>query len=215
MPRDFNSLAPGRSEQSFQWLIFKRMSFITGWGISSEIALRWMSLDFTGDKSTLVQVMAWCHRTTNHYLSQCWPRSVSPFVVTGPQWVKGSCQPFWMMSSNLKQLHIDGCRSFHENMNNFVVSTVPADGLAPDGARPSACTVVSKSKSCTFTELEFLKTDLQHFCFTTSCNQNGIKSTCLLNCQDEYTSATNLFFEVSFIFINSAVIPIKNLYEGT
>ena len=29
-----------------------------GWGISCEIALLWMSLDFTNDKSTLVQVMA-------------------------------------------------------------------------------------------------------------------------------------------------------------
>ena len=31
---------------------------IDGWGISCEIALIWMSLDFTGDQSTLVQVMA-------------------------------------------------------------------------------------------------------------------------------------------------------------
>ena len=37
-----------------------------------------MSLDLNEDKSTLVQVMAWCHQTTSHYLSQCWPRSVSP-----------------------------------------------------------------------------------------------------------------------------------------
>ena len=35
-----------------------------GWGISYEIALRWMPLDLTDDKSTLL-----------HYLSQCWPRS--------------------------------------------------------------------------------------------------------------------------------------------
>ena len=31
---------------------------IDGWGISCEIALIWMSLDFTEDLSTLVQVMA-------------------------------------------------------------------------------------------------------------------------------------------------------------
>ena len=30
-----------------------------GWGISYVIALRWMPLDLTDDKSTLVQVMAW------------------------------------------------------------------------------------------------------------------------------------------------------------
>ena len=58
-----------------------------GWGISYEIAFRWMPLDLTDDKSTLVQVMAWCRHATSHYLSQCWPRSMSPFGVTRPQWV--------------------------------------------------------------------------------------------------------------------------------
>ena len=59
-----------------------------GWGISCKIALRWMSLDLTDDKSTLVQVMAWCHQATSHYLGQCWPRFMSPYGVTRPQWVK-------------------------------------------------------------------------------------------------------------------------------
>ena len=58
-----------------------------GCNISSEIALRWTSLDLCDDKSTLVQVMAWCRQATRHYLSQCWPRSMSPNGVTGPQWV--------------------------------------------------------------------------------------------------------------------------------
>ena len=31
--------------------------------------------------------MAWCHQATSHYLSQCWPRSLSPYDVTRPQWV--------------------------------------------------------------------------------------------------------------------------------
>ena len=61
---------------------------IGGWGISCEIALILMSLDFTDDQSTLVQVMAWCRQATSHYLSQCWPRSLSPYAVTRPQWVK-------------------------------------------------------------------------------------------------------------------------------
>ena len=59
-----------------------------GWGISYEISLRWIPLDLTDDKSTLAQVMAWCHQATNHYLSQCWPRSMLPNGVTRPQWVK-------------------------------------------------------------------------------------------------------------------------------
>ena len=49
--------------------------------------LRWMSLDLTDDKSALVQVMAWCRQATSHYLSQCWPRSPSPYGVSRPQWV--------------------------------------------------------------------------------------------------------------------------------
>ena len=57
------------------------------WGISCKIALRWMSLDLTEDKSTLVQVMAWCRQATSHYLRQCWPRSMSPYGVIRPQWV--------------------------------------------------------------------------------------------------------------------------------
>ena len=31
--------------------------------------------------------MAWCGQATSHYLSQCWPRSMSPNGVTRPQWV--------------------------------------------------------------------------------------------------------------------------------
>ena len=33
-----------------------------GLGISYEIFLRWMSMDFTGEKWTLIQVMAWSRR---------------------------------------------------------------------------------------------------------------------------------------------------------
>ena len=83
----FNSLAPEKFEWNFRHVIFKQILVIDSWGISCEIALDWMSLDLTEDKSTLVQVMAWCRQATSHYLSQCWPRSVSPYGVTRPQWV--------------------------------------------------------------------------------------------------------------------------------
>ena len=58
------------------------------WGTSCKIALRWMPMDLTGENSTLVQVMAWCRQATSHYLSHCWPRSMSPYGITRPQWVK-------------------------------------------------------------------------------------------------------------------------------
>ena len=82
-----NSLAPGRFQFNFRQVIFKLILVNGGWGIPYEIALRWMPLDLTDDKSALVQVMAWCRQTTCHYLSQCWPRSMSPNGVTRPQWV--------------------------------------------------------------------------------------------------------------------------------
>ena len=32
--------------------------------------------------------MAWCRQATSHYMSQCWSRSMAPYGVTRPQWVK-------------------------------------------------------------------------------------------------------------------------------
>ena len=85
---EWNSLAPGKFERNFRHVIFKLILVIDGWGISCENALMWMSLNFADDQSTLVQVMAWCRQATSHYLSQCWPRYLSPYSITRPQWVK-------------------------------------------------------------------------------------------------------------------------------
>ena len=49
--------------------------FINGLNTRNEIGLMWMSQHFTNEKSTLVQVMAWCRQTTSHCLSQCRLRS--------------------------------------------------------------------------------------------------------------------------------------------
>ena len=68
-------------------MIFKLISMIDGWGISGDNVLRWMLLDLTNGNSTSVQVMAWCHQARSHYLSQCWPRPMTPYGVTRLQWV--------------------------------------------------------------------------------------------------------------------------------
>ena len=81
-------MAPGKSEWNFRYVIFRRILVTDNWGISCEIALIWMSLNFTDGQSALIQVMAWCCQATSHYLSQCWPRSLSPYDVSRPQWVK-------------------------------------------------------------------------------------------------------------------------------
>ena len=67
--QEFNSLAPGRSQFNFRKVIFKLTLVNGGWGISYEIALRWMPQDLTDDKWTLVQVMAYCRQATSRYLS--------------------------------------------------------------------------------------------------------------------------------------------------
>ena len=82
-----NSLAPGKFQWNFRYVIFKWILVVDGRGISCEIALILMSLDVINDQWTLVQVMAWCRQVPSHYLSQCWPRSLSPYGVTRPQGV--------------------------------------------------------------------------------------------------------------------------------
>ena len=62
---------------------------IGGYGISCDIVLRWLSVGVTENKSALVQVLAWCRQAPSHYLSQYWHRSMSPYGVTRPLWVKG------------------------------------------------------------------------------------------------------------------------------
>ena len=96
-----------------------------------------MSLDLADDKSTLVQVMAWCRQATSHYLSQCWPRSLTPYGVTRSQWVNvfhhhllAICRghPKWVGSS-LFSMSQDGCPrvfisliwgTFHQLLNNVL-----------------------------------------------------------------------------------------------
>ena len=82
-----NSLAPGKFEWYFRYVIFQGILVIGGWASSCEIALVWTSVDFANDQSMLVQVMAWWHQATSHYLSQCWPRSMLPYGITRAQWI--------------------------------------------------------------------------------------------------------------------------------
>ena len=120
---------------------------IDSWSISWEIVLRWMSLDRTvDDKSRLVQVMAWCRQAGSHYLSRCWPRSLFPYGITGPQWfeawIKWQKQIFW---GNIKMWIVDifhityyiliGDWSVQERCNSSV--------LAVELCRHNLCKIVS------------------------------------------------------------------------
>ena len=72
---------------------FNLASLIGLFKSSYDNVLRWMPQDLNDDKSTLVQVMAWCLQATSHNLNQCWLRSPTPYGVTRPQWVKVQRQP--------------------------------------------------------------------------------------------------------------------------
>ena len=56
--------------------------------LSCILFFRWMPWNPTDEKSKLVQVMVWCRQATSHYLSLCWPTSLSPYVVIRTHWVK-------------------------------------------------------------------------------------------------------------------------------
>ena len=84
-----------------------------------EIALRWMPQGLTDDQSTIVQVMAWCRQATSHYMKQRWPRSMSSYGVSRPQWVNSPFQWDW-----------EYCRGFHD-------STVPQSHPSTPWGSPS------------------------------------------------------------------------------
>ena len=83
------SLALGRCGNNFECVISEHL--IKFMRTSCDIALRWMTQQNpTDDKSTLVQVMAWCRQTRSNCLSQCRPRSISLYGITRPQCVNSS-----------------------------------------------------------------------------------------------------------------------------
>ena len=105
-----NSLAPGRPGCHFKTAIFNLVLLIGILISSNDNALRWMPWHLTDEKSTLVQVMAWYRQATSHYLSQCWPISMSPYGVARPQRVNECCR-----------LSEKKCDKIWGNIYNFVV----------------------------------------------------------------------------------------------
>ena len=131
----FNSLAPGRSECDSKNVIFNLVLLI---GISRSSygnALQWMPQDLTDDESTLVQVMAWCRQATSHYLSQCLPRSLSPYGVTRPRWVNAntpnyhsglySPQPY-PPCNNFLSSHVHPCNNI---LSAFLHNSAPCNDI--------------------------------------------------------------------------------------
>ena len=85
-----NSWTPGWCGSNFKSTIFKLIIQNSSLGTHCEIALMLMPQNLTDETLTLVQLIAWSRQARNHYLSQCSPRSVSPYGITKPQWVNSS-----------------------------------------------------------------------------------------------------------------------------
>ena len=51
--------------------------------------------------------ICWCHQATNHYLSQWWPRSESPYGITRPQWVNNHLKDsnYWYPIYKLSKMY--------------------------------------------------------------------------------------------------------------
>ena len=120
-----NSLAPGRCWNCFTCVFLKLFLWIDILSSSCEIGLRWLPQKPTDDKSTLVQVMAWCRQAASHYLSHCWPRSMSR-----PQWVK-----IPITVSPHKHLGI----SNHQQLNCLFNSSSTHQGKYHSSTLPSLC----------------------------------------------------------------------------
>ena len=132
-----NSLGPGRCGTNFNSVSSERMLQIklTHWPLGDvavisklwflkliswthitcaacKIVVRWIPQNSIDDKSTLVQVMARCRQVTSHHLSQCWPRSMSPYGVTRLQWVNEHF--LWNCSQVIATEHFDDNSTFFQ-----------------------------------------------------------------------------------------------------
>ena len=86
--------ATGGCSCNLKLVTFKVVSSIDILSICYEIALRYMPQDLANDKSTLVQVMAWCRQATGHYLSRSWHCATMPsWVCPAPQCARSNGVP--------------------------------------------------------------------------------------------------------------------------
>ena len=109
-----NALTPETCGSNFKWTVFKPNTQNSRLGTQCEITFGGMSHNLANRKLTLVQVMAWCRQATSHYLSQCWPRSMSPMASLGlnelSYWLRDKWQ--WFFKPNTQTI-------FKPNTQNY------------------------------------------------------------------------------------------------
>ena len=105
-------IGPRKCSNDFTNMIFKH---ITEGRFSTHCvtALRWMPKILINDTATLVLVMAWCCQATSHYLSQCWPTSMSPYGIRNPQWL------MTIPAAHLRSTDVPNQTTGHKSSNNL------------------------------------------------------------------------------------------------
>ena len=116
----------GDFRKKIRKVIFQLILMIDGWNISCKIVLKWMPVDLTDGKSTLVQVMAWCRQATSHYLGQCWPGSHG---VIRPRWVKPMLEKARKRKTTNRYQH--DIVGFQQPFSHFLVNFFPKCGHRP------------------------------------------------------------------------------------
>ena len=92
-------------------------------------------------KSALVQGMAWCRQATRHYMSQCFPTSISPFGVIRIKWVNyihhrsvGKYSRVPLRRDPIQHdIAYNTLLTEAENISEFVFTTPPPPNLALTG----------------------------------------------------------------------------------
>ena len=129
-------------------------------------------------------LMAWCPQAASHYLSQCWPRSVSPCDIPWPQWfdpyhvefISGTMKiylHFLPLLNNWDDAGSGNLCGNQEPLCRHRVNPMVADDLVMQGTRPSADLVLMEL-SCN--NIEFHHQKAQHIQswkkLLTSCRYN-------------------------------------------
>ena len=94
-----------------------------------------------GPQSTLAQVMAWCHQASSHYLTQCWPRSMTPYGDTWPWCVNKKLFAFMGFNLNVScalvthphKISSNSCMSYY---GAWHVTPLPCWPSVPGGWPP-------------------------------------------------------------------------------
>ena len=94
----------------FKCMILKCIAVIIFRSILSAVAFMWMAQYPPSDKSTLVQVVAWCHQVASRYLNLHCPRSIMPYGITKPLRVNQSI--ITIAWNSLKSVIIMACCLF-------------------------------------------------------------------------------------------------------